>query len=443
MIARTLQELRRYPSAIFGLSIIVVLVGLAIYTVITIPYEKAILLWRGGDNVWYRLPQIAAPAWTNWFRQKKLPETIVLSTIDDPSTKTVTQKTDSQQVNINFTFDYEYDGFPQDITIYFKPTYMEAQPFISVTLLTPDGRELRIYDGTVQAGQVFYVSQDKKLQRRYGDFPQETVLSVPDQEPATPLKGIYQVRISGVLFEPDSNLDAECILYGQVYGIAGTDNLRRDLSIALLWGIPLALIFGLLAAIGTTFTTMIIAATGTWFGGWLDEMIQRITEINLVLPFLPILIMVGTFYSRSIWAILGVTIILNIFGGGIKAFRANFLQVREAPYIEAARAYGAKSGRIIIRYLVPRLIPLIIPQLVSLIPGYVFLEATLAVLGLGDPVLPTWGKVIQSAYNGGALYLGYYYWILEPSILLMITGLAFAMLGFSLDRIFNPRLRSQ
>jgi peptide/nickel transport system permease protein len=443
MFARTFAELRRYPSAIFGLSIIVVLVALSIYTVITIPYEKAIQLWRGGDNTWYRLPKIAAPAWTNWFRQKKLPETIVLSSVDDPSTKTVTQKSASQQVDINFSFDYQSDGFPQDITIYFRPTYLEAQPFASVTLLTPDGRELRIYDGMIQAGQVFYVAQDKKLQRRYGDFPQNTVLSVPDLEPATPLKGIYQVHISAVLFEPDSNLDAECIIYGQVYGIAGTDNLRRDLRIALLWGIPIALVFGLLAAVGTTFTTMFIAATGTWFGGWLDETIQRVTEINLVLPFLPILIMVGTFYSRSIWAVLGITIILNIFGGGIKTFRANFMQVREAPYIEAARAYGAKSGRIIVRYMVPRLIPLIIPQLVNLIPGYVFLEATLAVLGLGDPVLPTWGKVIQNAYTGGALYQGYYYWILEPSILLMITGLAFAMLGFSLDRIFNPRLRSQ
>jgi peptide/nickel transport system permease protein len=443
MFARTLAELRRYPSAIFGLSIIVVLVALSIYTVITIPYEKAIQLWRGGDNTWYRLPKIAAPAWTNWFRQKKLPETIVLSSVDDPSTKTVTQKSASQQVDINFSFDYQSDGFPQDITIYFRPTYLEAQPFASVTLLTPDGRELRIYDGMIQAGQVFYVAQDKKLQRRYGDFPQEAVLSVPDLEPATPLKGVYRIHVTAVLFEPDSKLDVECILYGQVYGVAGTDNLRRDISIALLWGIPIALVFGLLAAIGTTFTTMFIAATGTWFGGWLDETIQRVTEINLVLPFLPILIMVGTFYSRSIWAVLGITIILNIFGGGIKTFRANFMQVREAPYIEAARAYGAKSGRIIVRYMVPRLIPLIIPQLVNLIPGYVFLEATLAVLGLGDPVLPTWGKVIQNAYTGGALYQGYYYWILEPSILLMITGLAFAMLGFSLDRIFNPRLRSQ
>jgi peptide/nickel transport system permease protein len=219
--------------------------------------------------------------------------------------------------------------------------------------------------------------------------------------------------------------------------------MRRDLSVALLWGIPIALVFGLLAAMGTTFTTMLIAATGTWYGGWLDEVIQRITEVNMVIPTLPILIMVGMFYSRSIWMILGVTVALGIFGGGIKTYRANFMQIRESAYIEAARSYGAGNARIIFRYLVPRLIPLIIPQLVSLVPGYVFLEATLAVLGLGDPVLPTWGKLIQDAQGNGALYLGYYYWILEPAVLLMLTGLGFALLGFALDRVFNPRLRGQ
>jgi peptide/nickel transport system permease protein len=71
----------------------------------------------------------------------------------------------------------------------------------------------------------------------------------------------------------------------------------------------------------------------------------------------------------------------------------------------------------------------------------VFLEATLAVLGLGDPVLPTWGKIIDDANSNGALYKGFYYWVVEPAVLLMVTGLAFAMLGFALDRIFNPRLR--
>jgi peptide/nickel transport system permease protein len=231
------------------------------------------------------------------------------------------------------------------------------------------------------------------------------------------------------------------VLYGKVSGCCGTDHLRRDLKVALLWGTPVALAFGLFAAMGTTIITMIIAAFGVWYGGWVDGIIQRITEVNMVLPFLPILIMVGTFYSRSLPVILGATILLSIFGATIKTYRAVFMQVRESPYIEAARAYGAGSMRIVFSYLVPRIIPLIIPQLVILIPSYVFLEASLAVLGLGDPTLPTWGKIIYDAQSNGALYQGLYYWVLEPSFLLMLAGLAFALLGFSLDRIFNPRLR--
>ena len=186
---------------------------------------------------------------------------------------------------------------------------------------------------------------------------------------------------------------------------------------------------------------MIISGVGVWYGGWLDELIQRVTEVNLILPTLPILIMVGTFYSRTIWTMLGVIILLSIFGGAIKTYRAIFLQVKQSPYIEAAQAYGASNSRVIFNYLIPRIIPLLIPAFVIQIPAYVFLEASLAVLGLGDPVIPTWGKIINDANSNGALYDGLYYWVLEPSILLMVTGLAFAMVGYSLDRIFNPRLR--
>jgi peptide/nickel transport system permease protein len=77
---------------------------------------------------------------------------------------------------------------------------------------------------------------------------------------------------------------------------------------------------------------------------------------------------------------------------------------------------------------------------VTLIPGYVFLEATLAIFGVSAPYAPTWGRIIFDALSQGALH-GYYYWVLEPICLLLITSLAFAMLGFTLDRILNPRLR--
>jgi peptide/nickel transport system permease protein len=442
---RTLQEMRHYPSAIVGLAIILFLVVIGVYAMIAIPYEEAIRLWRGGEAAWYNAPKNARPVYLNWFRRQKLPSTIQLSTQEGDATKTVEVVDEEKQMTdiaFSFTFDYPYDDFPQEISLFFDTEYAEKPPYISLTWLTPDGREMRVADFAATRSGAYRFSQDEKLQRRlHGLQPHIGLFASPESEEPVALKGPYTLQVVGLVFEDGADVDAELVVYGQVHGLAGTDHRRRDLSVALLWGTPIALSFGLLAAVGTTVTTMFIAAIGVWYGGWVDETIQRITEINLILPVLPILIMVGTFYSRSIWLMLGLIILLSIFGAGIKTYRAVFLQVKEAPYIEAARAYGANNRRIIFSYMVPRIIPLMIPQLVVLVPTFVFLEASLAVLGLGDPTLPTWGKVINEARTNGALYQGLYYWMLQPAVLLMLTGLAFALVGFSLDRIFNPRLR--
>jgi peptide/nickel transport system permease protein len=442
-LQRTLTELKRYPSAIAGLMIIVVLIAVSIYAVIAIPYSEAVRLWRGGVDVWRDSPKNAQPTWVNLFRKDDLPRTIVMSSQDQSVNKTTeVVSEDMTDISFSFTFGYPYDGFPQELSLFFETQYEEKPPYISLTWLTPDGREIRIGDFSADKNYTYRISLDEKLKRRLkGQLPEQGLFADPTSEQPLALKGTYTLQVSGVVFEDDADLDAELVIYGQVHGLTGTDHRRRDLMVALLWGTPIALSFGLLAAVGTSVITMVIAGIGVWFGGWVDEVIQRITEVNLILPFLPILIMIGTFYSRSLWVLLGVLIILNIFGGAIKTYRAVFLQVKESPYIEAAQAYGASDWRIIFRYLIPRIIPLLIPRLVTLIPTFVFIEASLAVLGLGDPVLPTWGKIINDAYNNGALFQGHYYWFLEPSILLMLTGFAFALVGFSLDRIFNPRLR--
>ena len=440
-LRQSIRELRKYPSAVAGAFIILGLVVMAVYTVIAIPYNQAIGLWRGGLDVWYRNPSNAQPLWVNYFRREKLPESFYLGS--DEAHKVVTaNKNGFNDITITFPFTYDFASFPQELTLYFDATYTEKQPYVSALLTTPDGREIRILDSGIERKQTFLFSQDSRLKRRVGGLPpNQGVFLNPESDSARPIPGEYLLTIQAITFEEDSDVNVEFVVYGAVAGWAGTDHLRRDLGIALLWGIPVALTFGLLAALGTTVTTMVIAAVGVWYGGWVDALIQRITEVNLLLPFVPILIMIGTFYSRSIWVILSATILLSIFGGAIITYRAVFLQIKESPYIEAAQAYGARNGRIILSYLIPRIIPLLIPQMVILIPANVFLEASLAVIGLGDPVLPTWGKVITDAIGNGALFQGQYYWILEPAFLLMLTGLAFAMLGFVLDRIFNPKLR--
>jgi peptide/nickel transport system permease protein len=445
-LRRNLAEFRRYPSAIAGLVIIFGLIGLAIYAMLALPLDVAIDQWRKGEEYFVENPKTAAPVWYNWFTTHDLPVTQKLDTARGDVEKTVeVLGEDLVDIQMTFPIDYDYDAFPQELTLFLTAKYEAKPPLVSLTWLTPDGREIRIGEVTPLRHDAYRFSIDQKLIRRLdGLRPEIGLFADPNSaDPANPavLPGDYQLQVSAVVFEADADVDARFVLYGQLFGVAGTDHRRRDLSVALLWGTPVALSFGLVAAVGSTLITMTIASIGVWFGRWTDSFLQRIGEINLILPVLPILIMVGTFYSRSLWVMLGVVVLLGIFGTTLKTYRAILLQVKESPYIEAARAYGASSWRIIFQYMIPRVIPILIPQLVVLVPSYVFLEATLALLGLGDPVLPTWGKVIQDANFNGALHNGHYYWVLQPAGLLMLSGLSFAMVGFALDRIFNPRLR--
>lgn len=443
MLKSVFQEIKKYPSAIFGLSIIALLLMLSVYTIVALPYSTAIELWRGSDGVWDENPRNAPPAWINLFPGYNLPVTIIRHSLKSDGIVETERLGDGMvEKRILFDFDYAYDGFPQEINIFLDASYASTRPYVEFEWVTPDDRAISLGNQTINRTDTFRVSQDRRLERQLGRVsPHIGLFANPDIDELTPLHGPYKLLVTILLFEEDANAEAKLVVYGQAHGIAGTDNRRRDLSVALLWGAPISLAIGFVAAVFANVLTMFFAAFGVWYGGWIDQAIQRITEVNLILPVLPILIMVGTFYSRSIWVMIGVVVLLSIFGGGIKSFRAIFLQVKESPYIEASKAYGAGNFRIITRYLMPRVIPILVPGFVIQIPSFVFLEATLALLGLGDPTMPTWGKLLSDGYYGGALYNGYYYWVLEPAALLMLTGLGFAMLGFALDRIFNPRLR--
>lgn len=443
-VGSTFRELFAYPTAILGLVIIAGFIGLAMYTVVTIPYEQAIADWRGDNGVWARNPEDAQPVWVNFFRRDKLPETIIRNSQDTAVQKQVTVLSPSQtEITYTLDFDYPYGAFPQELALYFTPQYQEKLPFVTITWVNPAGQEIEIANTAAEKGSPIYLSRDRRLQRRLGsDFPQQALFLDQEAagETAVPLPGRYQLQVSALVFEPESDVDVEFVLFGQVHGLAGTDASRRDLSLALLWGIPVALAFGLVAAVVTSLASMLLAALGAWYGGWIDRLVQFFTEVNLLLPFLAVALMVGVLYSRSIWAILGVTILLNIFSHAIKTYRAVFLQIKEAPYMEAARAYGASDGRLVVRYLMPRVLPILLPKLIILVPSFVFLEATLAYLGVSDPVLPTWGKLVVEALSSG-VFREAYFQVLAPFVLLFLVGFAFAMVGLALERVFDPRLR--
>ncbi|MDD5219458.1 MAG: ABC transporter permease [Candidatus Bipolaricaulis sp.] len=447
-LLRALKELRRYPSAIAGLAIIGLLIIVSIYAMVTIPYSEAIRLWRGGPGVWDEYPRNAVPAWFDWFSGERLPKTI---TVDSRTAGTRTvEPLDGGLVRVRYTlpFEFPYAVFPSELSLFSAATYEGKRTRFTATWIQPDGHTIPLVsDRSMRDTDTYYISLDNNLRDRLprAAAPEEGLfLAASDAaaaDPRAPASGTYELVVETEIPEGHS-FETRLVVFGKAYGLAGTDNRRRDIMVALLWGAPLALAFGLFGALVSNIATFVLAGVGTWVGGHVDGLFQRLTQLTLLLPLLPIMVMVGQFYGRSLWLILGIVILLNIFSGAFLTYRSMFLQAKEAPYIEAAKAYGARNGRIIFRYLLPRIVPVLLPTFVLVIPQFVFLEASLAVLGLGDPILPTWGKLIYDARSADALYKGYYYWILEPATLLMITGFGFALVGFALDRIFNPRLRT-
>jgi len=435
-------EIFRSPAAVIGLAIIGVLIAASIYTVIAIPFDDAIKYWRPEQLENYQVPELAQPAWINIFRRDKLPPTIVKNSADGSADKETIQVSEEvTEYNILFRFNYPYPVFPDEVTLYMTADYENKRSLAWITWVQPDGREIDFGDIVVSSSQAYRFDAETrdfpKAMRKGLEYPLHALFANPEADTVDPISGTYELRVKGMSFEEGADFDAELVVLGKVFGLAGSDNRKRDLTVPLLWGIPIALAFGFVGALVASLITVIIAAVSAWYGGWVDSLVQRVTEINMMLPTLAIAITVFFIYSKSVWVILGVFLLLSVFSTSVKNYRAIFIQTREAPYIEAARAYGASNWRMITRYLIPRIRPVLIPQLIILTPTFVFLEATLAYLGVSDPRFPTWGKVILEGITNGGLANGNYHWILGPVVLLIVTGLAFALVGYALDNILN------
>jgi peptide/nickel transport system permease protein len=458
------RELRRYPTAILGLIIILLMVIGSIVAVTAFPYYRIGSLWYETELTGkVYVPRVAKPAWINWFLKDPLPPSIILDSGKGQVPKTIAsdKKGALEHTVLTYPIPFRYGGFPSDLTMYLSTHYVTKRPFISLTWLTPDGRNLALDNLSPTSSSTTYsFARDLVAEKLLPGFPNwqnwffvgagnETYKSTPAYElmfadpaakTAKVLEGNYTLQVDIYTYEPASSADAELVLLGQTYGVAGTDYLRRDLVVPLLWGMPFALALGLVGASLTTFLSMILSAAGVYFGGWFDQAIQRVIEGVMILPIIAIGVILFVYANVSIWVFLAGIALLNVFGSPTKTFRAALLQIRDSPYIEWARTSGASHWHIILRYFLPNILPLLVPQLVALIPSYVFLEATLGIFGVKSPY-PTWGRIIYDALQHGAVF-GSSYWVFEPIFFLLLTGLAFSMLGFALEKILNPRLKN-
>ena len=269
--------------------------------------------------------------------------------------------------------------------------------------------------------------------------PEDIVFS--DTQTNKPVKGNYMFLIN--FYNTNDGIqiaESELIIGGKAFGIMGTDELRRDLAIGLLWGTPLALFIGLVVAIASVIMGLLYGVYAGFRGKKTDEFMMRFNDIIYALPALPFLIILSVTISNSIFLMAGF---LMIFGwvGIAKVARSMALQIKNAGYVEAATTMGQKDSKIILRHILPQLLPYAFASIAISVPAAITTEAGLSFLGLGDPSFPTWGQILHDANTFGAAARGLWWWILPPGVMIAITGLAFVFIGNALDGIVNPKTK--
>ncbi|NPA99616.1 MAG: ABC transporter permease [Crenarchaeota archaeon] len=270
-----------------------------------------------------------------------------------------------------------------------------------------------------------------------------------------PLTGTYELRVSIVLL-PDYPVklaippthSIKVIVKGTAFGLMGTDSQGRDLALGLYYGFPVALSIGLIVAFIDTVIGVIAGAVSGYYGGLVDEFIQRLVDIMGNIPLLPILIIIGEIarqiYMNNpfmvVWIIL-LTIIIFTWGGLAIVIRSMTLSIKGEQYVEAAKCLGASNKRIIFLHIIPQVIPYAVASMVFSVPSAILTVAGLAVLGIIKN-FPSWGTILAAARSSNAPITAWW-WIIPPGLLIAITSLTFVLIGMALERIVEPRLRTR
>ncbi len=223
------------------------------------------------------------------------------------------------------------------------------------------------------------------------------------------------------------------------YYILGTDFRGSDILTQLFWGTRVAFVVGGLAAVFAVGIGTIIGLIAGYFGGIVDTLLMRMTDIFLVLPFLPIVLILASIWSPSIWVIIFVIGIIG-WPGIARVIRAQVLTLKERSFVDAARVSGANDLRLMFFQIAPNVLPFSFLYMSLTVAGAIITEAALSFLGLGDITQISWGQMLSQVLTfGGALNA--WWWLFPPGLAITLLSLGFYLLGRGFDEIINPRLR--
>jgi len=442
------REFVKSKIGLIGIGILASLIILSMIAIITIPIDT-FKQWNNPGS-WISYPKTSVPAWVNYFTTEKIPEHLI---IDKPIA--ITKEGVISLASHQFGIQYHYDDFPSDFIYEFNVEYSGSQ-LLQISVIRPDQSQILLLSRSLPHSDTKVVHHErifsadssikKNIQIHFSDvdfYNQNTAsedMIFADRNGKV-LKGdyIFLVNIYGV-DKKVSIIDSKLILGGKAYGMMGTDELRRELAVGLLWGTPLALFIGIAVAVGSVIAGLIYGVYSGFKGKKTDEAMMRFNDVIYALPALPFLIILAVTISNSIFLLVGF---LMIFGwvGIAKVSRSMALQIKTRQYVEASQMMGQKNSTIVFKHIIPQLLPYAFASIAISVPAAITTEAGISFLGLGDPTFPTWGQILHDANTYGAAARGLWWWIAPPGIMIAITGLAFVFIGNALDAIVNPKLK--
>src|SRR5919197_5764148 len=319
-------EFKRSNAGIAGVVILLFLIIVSIYAFVAIPLDS-FRQWNN-PNYWIKYPKSAMPEWTHFFTSCNQPSRLIRND------SIVTYQPDGgiRTVKYYYTFTFNYDSFPNDFMINYAVQYNSIPPLVDVQLRRPDGELFTIISTSLPPAQTNqYGFRDTIFSTESGikdslrtyvneysynvDITRPQVMLFSAKDKPNVLKGTYTLILTFSFFDKnDQVLNSEFILGGKVYGLLGTDELRHDLSIGVLWGTPVALFIGLTVAIVSIFIGLIYGVIAAYKGKKIEPIMMTIVQIVINIPVLFILIILAITIGRSLFLIVGFFILFGWVG---------------------------------------------------------------------------------------------------------------------------------
>ncbi|WP_129113723.1 ABC transporter permease [Halegenticoccus tardaugens] len=220
----------------------------------------------------------------------------------------------------------------------------------------------------------------------------------------------------------------------------GTTEFGKDVLSQFLAGARPTLIVGLLGGFGTATLGFLVGLVSGYFGGWVDEVLMRLTDLTFSLPFMPMALLLLTFVTPSVWLI---TLIIAGFLWKMPArvVRAEVLSVRERTFVKSARASGAGHLRTMFLHVAPNVLPIGFLYAAYGVAWAIAAQASLAFLGFGDPTMTSWGRMLRMVFESGTIRTAWW-WVLPPAFGIAAATTSVFLIGRAYEEIINPEIQT-